>query len=228
MSEVTAILEQAKKRGASALNEYEGKRILAAYGAPVAKEALAYDWMETRRAAAHIGYPVVMKVCSSEVTHKTEEGLIAVNIKSETELQEAFDRLYDAAQRYKGAILVQEMIKGARELVAGMIRDPQFGPCVMFGMGGVFTEAMQDVSFRVAPVEAKDVYQMAREIKGRRILGATRGMEPVDLEAVARTVIALGNIGLEHDMVKEIDVNPLIVRGSAPVAVDALVVLETT
>ncbi len=226
MLEVAAILEEAQKKGAYALDEYEGKRILAAYGAPVVRESLTYDWMETKAAALKIGYPVVMKVCSRQATHKTEEGLVALNIKSETELQRSFENLYASAQRLKGGILIQQMVEGVRELAAGMIRDPQFGPCVMFGIGGVFAEVIQDVSFWVAPVQTKDVYDMIDEIKGRKILEAARGMEAVDLEAVARCVIALGNIGLEHEIVKEIDVNPLVVRGGRPVAVDALVVLE--
>jgi len=124
------------------------------------------------------------------------------------------------------AVLVQEMIKGQRELVVGLTRDPQFGPCVMFGLGGIFTEILKDISFRVAPLEKHDALEMMREIKGHKILDAVRGMPAADIDALADILIAVGRIGLENDDVKEIDINPLILQGSKPVAVDALVVLD--
>ena len=123
-------------------------------------------------------------------------------------------------------LLVQEMVKGSRELVIGMIRDAQFGPCVMFGLGGIFTEVLKDVSFRIAPLEKRDALEMAQEIKGAPILGAFRGMSPVDMDLLASMLINAGKLGLELDAVKEVDVNPLIISGNKPVAVDALVVLE--
>jgi acetate---CoA ligase (ADP-forming) subunit beta len=123
-------------------------------------------------------------------------------------------------------ILVQEMVKGSRELVVGMIRDAQFGPCVMFGLGGIFTEVLKDVSFRIAPLEKRDALEMAAEIKSAKILGAFRGMPPVDMDLLVSMLINMGKLGLDLDAVKEVDVNPLIVSGNRPVAVDALVVLE--
>ena len=123
-------------------------------------------------------------------------------------------------------ILVQQMVKGSRELVVGMIRDAQFGPCVMFGLGGIFTEVLKDVSFRIAPLEKRDALEMAQEIKSAKILGAFRGMPPVDMDLLVSMLIGMGKLGLDLDAVKEVDVNPLIVSGSKPVAVDALVVLE--
>jgi acetyl-CoA synthetase (ADP-forming) len=123
------------------------------------------------------------------------------------------------------AVLVQQMIKGQRELVVGLTRDPQFGPCVMFGLGGIFTEILEDTSFRVAPIEKRDALEMIQEIKAHKILEAIRGMEPVDKDMLADILIAIGRLGIENEAVKEIDINPLIISRGQPVAVDALVVL---
>lgn len=224
--EVTRIIEAAKKDGHRTLSEYDSKRILAAYGIPVAREELVEELDQAKRAASSIGYPVVLKFCSQEVTHKTERGLIQVDIRDEEDLVEAFNRLKTAARGIKGGYLVQEMVKGARELVIGMIRDSQFGPCVMFGLGGIFTEILRDVSFRVAPIERRDALEMMEEIKGKKILEAVRGMPPVDREILAQSLVALGDLGMEQEDIQEIDVNPMIVRGEKPVAVDALIVLR--
>ncbi len=124
------------------------------------------------------------------------------------------------------SILVQEMIKGKRELVIGLIRDPQFGPCVMFGLGGIFTEILKDVSFRLAPLEKRDALEMMDEIKAHKILDAVRGMGAIDRELLSKMLINVGKIGVENDAIKEIDINPVIISGSRPVAVDALVVLQ--
>lgn len=226
MNDVQSILAEAQGRGQKALSEYDSKRILGAYGIPVVKESLVNDLNEAKEAASGIGYPVVLKFCSAEVTHKTEKGLIEVGLRDSRDLTRAFKALQKRAKGLDGGYLVQEMVKGVRELVIGMIRDPQFGPCVMFGLGGIFTEILRDVSFRVAPIEKRDAMEMMREIKGQKILEAIRGMEAVDLEVLSRSLIALGNLGLEQDAIQEVDVNPLIVRGSQPVAVDALVVLR--
>lgn len=226
-TEVSEIIDRARAKGQKALSEYESKRVLEAYGIPVTREELVSDLEQARMAAAAIGYPVVLKACSHELTHKTEKGLIEVGIRDEGDLQQAFQRLTRAMEGMEGGLLVQEMVKGARELVIGMIRDPQFGPCVMFGLGGIFTEILRDVSFRVAPIEKRDALEMMEEIKGKKILEAIRGMEPVDRELLAQSLIALGNLGMEEEAIQEIDVNPMIVRGSQPVAVDALVVLRS-
>ena len=124
-------------------------------------------------------------------------------------------------------LLVQEMVKGSRELMVGMTRDAQFGPCVMFGLGGIFTEILKDVSFRVAPITKRDAFEMMEEIKARKILDEIRGMPAADREALSEILIKIGQVGLENESVKEIDVNPLILQESKPVAVDALVVLAS-
>ena len=138
-----------------------------------------------------------------------------------------FEEIMNNMGRGENAVLVQELVKGKRELVAGMTRDPQFGPCVMFGLGGIFTEILKDISFRIAPLEKAHALDMMREIKGHKILDNVRGMDAADLDLLAEILIGLGEIGLEYKEVKEIDINPLILSGNKPVAVDALIVLET-
>jgi acyl-CoA synthetase (NDP forming) len=127
----------------------------------------------------------------------------------------------------EGAVLVQEMVTGKRELALGLIRDPQFGPCVMFGLGGIFTEILKDVSFRLAPLEKADTLEMMDEIKAHRILDAVRGMEPVDRDTLSEMLIKIGEIGVADERVKEIDINPVIISDSRPIAVDALIVLQS-
>ncbi len=220
------IIEKALKDGRNTLSEHESKQLLIAYNIPVTREILVEDRKELISALDEIGFPLVMKGSSSSITHKTEKGLIRVDIRDEKEAGEAFEDIMGKMDGQGEGVLVQEMVKGARELVVGLTRDPQFGPCVMFGLGGIFTEILKDISFRVAPLEKKDALDMMQEIKGRKILEAVRGMEAADLDTLAQILVTVGKIGLENHEIKEIDINPLILAGSRPVAVDALVVLE--
>jgi acetyl-CoA synthetase (ADP-forming) len=221
------IIERALKNGQKSLSEYDSKRVLSAYGFPVVKEKLVKSRAAAVKAAKEIGLPVVLKACSPAITHKTEKKLIEVDLRTFKEVQGAYDAILErVGDSPLDGILVQEMIKGSRELVIGMIRDAQFGPCVMFGLGGIFTEVLKDVSFRIAPLEKRDALEMAQEIKGAPILGSFRGMPPVDMEFLSAMLINAGKLGLENDAVKEVDANPLILSGDKPVVVDALVVLE--
>ena len=222
------ILDKALKEGRETLSEYESKIVLASYHIPVTREIIIQKDDDIISAAHEIGYPVVIKGCSPEITHKTEKGLIQTDIRDDREALDAFNNIMAGMNGSHGSILVQEMIKGKRELVIGLIRDPQFGPCVMFGLGGIFTEILKDVSFRLAPLEKRDALEMMDEIKARKILDAVRGMDAVDRDILSEILINVGKIGVENDTIKEIDINPVIISGSRPVAVDALVVLQPT
>jgi len=222
------ILDKALKEGRNTLSEYESKVILASYQIPVTREIMAESSDEVITAAHEIGYPVVMKGCAPDITHKTEKGLIRTDIRDDKEALDTFNDIMAGMNGIKGAAaLVQEMIRGKRELVVGLIRDPQFGPCVMFGLGGIFTEILKDVSFRLAPLEKRDALEMMGEIKAHKILDAIRGMDAVDREILSEMLINVGRIGTENDTIKEIDINPVIISGSRPIAVDALVVLQS-
>lgn len=219
-----SIIDDALARGDKALSEFDSKRLIAAYGVAVTKEELVTSSADAVKAAHAIGYPVVMKACGAEISHKTERGLIEIGIGDDEAVATAFAALTDRAGG-AGDILVQETIAGRRELLLGMTRDPLYGPCVTFGLGGVFTEVLDDVACRVTPFGPAEADAMLDEIKGKAILGAVRGMPAVDRVALRDALTGLARLALAHQEVKEVDVNPVIVAGDRPVAVDALVVL---
>lgn len=222
------VIETARKKKHRTLSEYDSKRVLSEYGIPVTREKLIKNLKDAVAAAEEIGYPVVLKACGPDLTHKTEMDAIRLNLADAKSVRAAFRELKTATKGQKlQGLLVQEMVKGQRELVMGLIRDQQFGPCVMFGLGGIYTEILKDVSFRVAPLTERDALEMMDEIRGKKILDSFRGMAAVDRQVLAKALVALGSIGLEHEEVDEIDVNPLILtKDGRPVAVDALLVLS--
>ncbi len=220
------IISTAMDKGQKALSEYESKLLIERAGVPIAKQGLAISKEEAISIAQDMGYPVVMKGCSAALTHKSELGLIKLNINDDTEASAAYDELMATGIEMDG-VLVLEMISGDREFVAGLGRDPQFGPYVMFGLGGIFTEALNDVSFRIAPLRAFDANEMMDEIKAHKLLDTFRGKPAVDREALVDILTNVGRMGMESTEIGEIDINPLIIRDGKPVAVDALIVLDT-
>ncbi len=220
------LIEQALESGQGALNEADSKRLLSVYGIPVIDEAVCVDPDEAATRADEIGFPVVLKGLGPKLTHKTERGLVRLGLHDPEEIIEAARRMADEAGDDLEGWLVQPQVSGRRELVAGLFRDEQFGPVVMFGLGGIFTEILRDTVFRVAPLEKQDALDMMQEIKARKILEETRGMAAVDKDMLAEMLITVGRIGIENDRIKEIDINPVIISGDKPVAVDALIVLQ--
>ena len=220
------ILEDAIKRGADNLSEFESKQLLSTYGIPVTKEKTATTIEETVSVANSIGYPVVLKASGENLQHKTELDLIRLNLKDASQVRQAYTELLEESTVPITEVLVQQMLKGNRELLAGLKRDSQFGPCVVFGLGGILAEILEDVSIRVAPITTFDAMDMMENIRGKKILESFRGKPPVDRNALAELLIALGRIGLENNAVGEIDINPIKLIQGRPVAVDALVVLQ--
>jgi len=225
-NEIMNIIEEALARGSATLSEYESKIFLAHHGIPVTREITVASENDAVHAAIEIGYPVVLKGSGDQLSHKTELDLIELDVRNEQAVRNTFRRLTTHPTAVVKEILVQQMIKGERELVIGLTRDPQFGPCVMFGLGGIFTEILGDISFRVAPLSRRDAMDMMDEIRGRKILSAVRGKPPVDLTALSDILMTVGEIGLAHNAIKEIDINPIKIEEDRPVAVDALIVLE--
>ncbi len=219
------VIERARKEGRKILTQHEAKVFLSAYDVPVVRERLILDREQLRDAVRDIGFPLVMKSCVPEISHKSERGLVVLDIRSMQEAETAFEKIVRDLTVGTPAVLVQEMVKGKRELVAGLTRDAQFGPTVMFGLGGIFTEILSDVVFRLAPFDRREALKMIGEIKGRKILEAVRGMDAVDVDILANILVAIGEIALEHPTISEIDINPLIISGRLPVAADALIVL---
>lgn len=220
------ILSHAMKKNLSTLSEYEGKLLLKKAGIPVARETLARTRDEAIRFAEEIGYPVVLKGCSPKLLHKTEKGMVHLNLQNSADVARAYDDIMSKDDVGLDGVLVQEQVRGSRELVMGLIRDAQFGPCVMFGLGGIYTEVLKDTTFRVAPISESDAESMLDELRAKDILNEFRGSPAVDRESLVRSLVGLGALAMEYPEIAEIDINPLIVHGSAPVAVDALVVLN--
>ena len=211
------------------LSETESKRLLAGYGVPIAPERLAASADEAVTAADALGYPVVAKLNGEAIAHKTERGLVRLGLGDADAVRRAAGELLAAATPADGdvAVLIAPMVRGNRELIAGVVRDPQFGPTVMLGVGGILAEAVADVAFRPAPVDPVTAHEMIDQLATQRLLDEFRGERAVDRDALAATLVALGRVAAERDDVVSVDVNPLIVTpdGSA-VAVDALVEVD--
>jgi len=209
------------------LSEHASKRLLAGYGVAFAREALAATPDAAAEAAAAIGFPVVAKLCGDAIAHKSERDLVRLGLATPDAVRDAAEDLL--ARRRPGdgevSVLVAEQVRGLRELIAGVVRDPIFGPCVMLGQGGVLAEALEDVAFAAAPLDRAQAGRLVAALRAQRLLGSFRGEPPVDREALAELLVALGRVAAERPDVVGVDLNPLVVREGRPVAVDALVVL---
>jgi acyl-CoA synthetase (NDP forming) len=222
---ISALIEAAVESGANVISEDDAKTILKTCGVPVVPETRAADPQAAGRAAVQVGFPVVLKAIGSQILHKTESGLVRVGLSNEAEVVAAAAQMAAKDGGRIETFLVQPQIQGRREFVAGVFRDPLFGPVIMFGLGGIFTEALNDAAFKIAPLEAPDVEAMFAEIRSRRLLGAFRGEAPVDMDALRAILMGLSDLARQFPDIKEIDINPLIIQPDGrPVAVDALIV----
>jgi len=225
--DIKASIEQVLKSGKNALDENISKQILKEYGVPVVPETVASDKYAAVKAAEAYGFPVVLKGLGSELLHKTEMGLVHLNLESADAVMKAVETVSQRAGDKLEGFLVQPQIQGRREFVAGLFRDKQFGPVIMFGLGGIFTEALSDVAFCIAPISETDALQMVNEIKAKALLGAFRGESAANRDLIVRTLKGLSQIGTEHPEISEIDINPLIITPKGDVwAVDAIMSLS--
>ena len=227
-----AIISGARHERRDRLSTPEALSLLAAYGIPVAPMRLAIDADAAVAAATEIGFPLAMKVASTDVVHKSDVGGIALDIRSAGEVREAFGQLVGRVQKRApearlAGVLVQRMatIDGGRETIAGIARDPDFGPLLMFGLGGIFVEAFRDVVFRIAPIDERQACRMLDLLRGSAALGAIRGHAPVDRAALAGVLQRLSQLALDFPEIIELDINPLIAHPRGVIAVDARVVL---
>ena len=209
------------------LSEAESKEFLAPYGLPIAPEQVSATAAVAASAAARIGFPVVAKLCGDTIAHKTERGLVRLNLTDAAAVESAATDLLAAARPEDGevGVLVAPMISGNRELIAGLSLDEQFGMTVMLGVGGVLAEAIADVSIRLIPITPADAEAMLDDLASRALLGEFRGEPPVDRAAVVATLMALNDAAVAHPELVSVDLNPLIISSGRPVAVDALVEL---
>ena len=206
------------------LSEADSRTLVAEAGVTVSGWATASDPDAAVGAAEEMGFPVVVKLCGDAIAHKTERGLVRLSLTSADDVRAAATDLLAAATEADGDVelLVSTMVKGDRELIAGLVRDPQFGPCVMLGVGGVLAEAVADVAFRLAPLERLDAHELIDDLGAQVLLGPFRGQPAVDRDVLADTLCALGDLAGDPT-ITSIDLNPLIVVDGRPVAVDALV-----
>ncbi|MDD9809943.1 MAG: acetate--CoA ligase family protein [Thaumarchaeota archaeon] len=228
---VRRIFEETIKTDHGVITEDTSKSILRSYGISVPRHALATTPEEAARAARSIGFPLVMKVVSPQILHKTEVGGVRVGIASAAEAKKAFGEMMRRARRVKGAeikgILLEQMAGKGVELIVGLQNDPQFGPVIMVGMGGIMTEVIRDVSFRMLPITAGDVRSMLSELKASKLLKGFRGSPKVDMAMLTKAILAIGKLGVENAThFESIDFNPIIVQAKSYSVVDAKIILR--
>jgi acetyltransferase len=230
---IQRVIDRVRADGRVTMGDAEAREILQALDIPVPASELARTADEAVAIANRIGYPVVMKIASPDILHKTDIGGIKLNITSESEVRDAFDLLVYRAQRFMPdatiwGCQVQQMVKGGREVIVGMNRDPQFGPLLMFGLGGIYVEALKDVTFRVAPIDRREAKEMLSEIKAFRLLRGVRGEKPADLDAIADTILKISQLATEFPEIVELDINPVMVfeAGKGVMGVDMRLALK--
>jgi acetyl-CoA synthetase (ADP-forming) len=226
-----SIFDQAKKEGRSILTEFESKRILKQVGIPVVETKLGKSQKEAVSLSQKIGFPVALKIVSPDVIHKSDSGGVKLSINSVAEVKKAYDEiLRKVGKQFPRAVIhgvsVQKMVLPATEVIVGISKDPQFGPVIMFGLGGIFVELLKDVSFRVIPVERRDAQEMIKEIKGYPLLAGYRGKEPANIPALVEIILTLSKWIEENPQIKELELNPLFAYRDKALAVDARIILE--
>ncbi len=206
------------------LSESRSRLLVSEAGIPVSNWETADSTQEAVSLAKNLGFPVVVKLCGDEIAHKTERGLVRLNLNTEEAVQEAVDELLSSVTADDGEVtlLVSEQIRGNRELIVGLVRDEQFGPCVMLGIGGILAEAVADVAFRLAPLSRSEASDLIDDLSMQSLLGPFRGEPAVDREALINVLCVLGDLGSDQEILS-VDLNPLIVTNGVPIAVDALV-----
>lgn len=228
---VREVFDRARTEGRVALGEAEARAAIQAYGLSVPRSELARTADEAVALAGEIGYPVALKIASPEILHKTDIGGVKLNLDGAEAVRDAFDLMIYRASRYMpeaevwGA-LVQEMVPPGREVIVGMSRDPQFGPLLMFGMGGIYVEVLKDVSFRLAPVSRREARSMTEEIRSYHLLRGVRGEKPSDLEAIIETILRVSQLVTDFPEIVEMDINPLMVHEKGAVAIDVRLALS--
>ncbi len=215
-SKVQEILDSVKKEGRSSLLEEEGQQILRIYGFPLPKSTLAKTESDAVKAAKEIGYPVVMKIASPQIIHKSDAGGVKVGLSNDKEVENAFKEIIENAKKYdknadiKG-VLVVEMVKGGKEMIIGSKLEPGFGPVIMLGMGGIYVEILKDVTFRLAPVTEREADDMISSIKTQKLLKGVRGEKPSDIKKLSDCIQRLSQLVSDFKEIKELDMNPVLV-----------------
>jgi acetate---CoA ligase (ADP-forming) subunit beta len=227
---VAEVIDNARSQGRTLLSEVESKQVLHEAGIPVALSVFAPDAKTAVQAAEKMGFPVVMKVVSPDVAHKSDVGGVRLGLESKEDVEQAFDQIMAAVKAAQPdasieGVAVQKMAPAGTEVIVGMSKDPQFGPVMMFGLGGVFVEVLKDVAFRIVPLEPKDARELVREIKGFAVLEGVRGQPAADLGALENLILRVSEFAEAHPEVEELDLNPVLAYPDGALAVDARIVV---
>ena len=228
-----SIIQKSCRQKRDSLLDLETFELLNAYGFPMLPMKLCKDAEEACVAAEKIGYPVVIKVSSPDILHKIDVGGVRLNLNSKKEVEKAVKELFSEVRRRKSnadirGVLVQKMAEKGREVILGLKRDPQFGPILMFGLGGTYVEVMKDVTFRIAPIRELGTFNMIRSIKSYKILEGVRGEKPADMKKIAECIARLSQLAVECPEIEELDINPLLVydQGKGCAVLDARILLS--
>ena len=231
MNQTAKIINQAKKENRKALLETEAKTICAEYGIPITKFNLAKTEKEAAKYADQIGYPIVLKIVSPDIIHKSDAGGVLVNLKNAADVAAGYNKIIENVKKYKAdakivGVLVQEMAPQSTEVIVGAIKDPQFGQTVMFGLGGIFVELLKDVNFRVAPVTADDAKEMITQLKAFPLLNGYRNTPLADIDALVNILCSVSSMVMDNPEIKELDLNPVLAYHNGAKTVDARIILE--
>ncbi|MGB9741327.1 MAG: acetate--CoA ligase family protein [Candidatus Bathyarchaeia archaeon] len=231
MTEISKIFNAARKEGRNFLLEPEAKNVCIEYGIPVTKFEVAKSEAEAVKFAEAIGFPVVLKVVSPDIIHKSDVGGVIVGLKSAGEVRDAYRQILGNVKKHRAdakivGVLVQEMAPASTEIIVGAIKDPQFGPALMFGLGGIFVEILKDVSFRIAPIDEEEAHEMISEVKAYPLLKGYRNLPPADIDAIVKILVSTSKLVMEHQEIKELDLNPIMVYERGAKTVDARIILE--
>jgi acyl-CoA synthetase (NDP forming) len=231
LNQTAKIINQAKREARKALLETEAKTICIEYGNPVTKFNLAKNEKDAIRYADQIGYPIVLKIVSPDIIHKSDAGGVFVNLKNATEVVDSYKKIIDNANKFKAdakilGVLVQEMAPQSTEVIVGAIKDPQFGQTLMFGLGGIFVELLKDVSFRIAPIATDDAKEMITQLKAYPLLNGYRNTPLADINALTSILCNTSRLVIDYPEIKELDLNPVMAYSNGAKIVDARIILE--
>jgi acetyl-CoA synthetase (ADP-forming) len=232
MTKTLTPFNQAKKEGRNYLLEPEAKMVCMEYGIPVTRFKIALTPEEAVKFAEAIGYPIVLKIVSPDIIHKFDVGGVMLNLNNLKEVKNAYEQILKNVKKHKPdakiiGVLVQEMAPSSTEVIVGAIKDPQFGPALMFGLGGIFVEVLKDVTFRIAPITESDATEMITDVKAYPILKGYRGQPPADTDAIVKILLNTSKLVMDHPEIKELDLNPIMVYEKGAKTVDARIILES-
>lgn len=231
LNKTSTIISKARREGRKTLLETEAKAICMEYAIPVTMFKLAKSEDEATEFAEQIGFPVVLKIVSPDIIHKSDAGGVIVNLKSAVEVRSAYGKILENAKKYDSTakiigVLVQEMAPQSTEVIVGAIKDPQFGQTLMFGLGGIFVELLKDATFKVAPITREDAQEMVTKVKAYPLLKGYRNTPPADIDAIVNVLLNTSKLVMDYPEIKELDLNPIMAYEKGAKTVDARIILE--